>query len=304
MDDSTSNSVSFPVNSQDKRPLPEIIADLYGFKLAFVDHTDGNRYYAVQDWIIGVAQTTQARSYWVKLQKRLAKANVQLLPAIHQLPYRATSGRVYQMDHVQAETLYQIIQRMDAQSGLRDNILKYLAAAGVKLDQLRIEPEQILEDAGLDADKALEAIIRSYQRQGKAPHWISTRLQSTVQRVKFTDAFRAALRTQPSQYQYAAITDELRLGLWKRSTVALRLEMGLKDNANLRDNQSALALTYEMLAEQISMRELELKRDIEYEQSRQIVRTNSASVGKHAEETGRRLGIDIATDKPLLKATN
>ena len=68
MDDSTSNSVSFPVNSQDKRPLPEIIADLYGFKLAFVDHTDGNRYYAVQDWINGVTQTAQARSYWGKLQ--------------------------------------------------------------------------------------------------------------------------------------------------------------------------------------------------------------------------------------------
>jgi len=61
---------------------------------------------------------------------------------------------------------------------------------------------------------------------------------------------------------------------------------------------------YQFAAHPISARELELKRNIEYEQSRRIVRDNSASVGKHAEETGRRLGIDIATDKPLLNATN
>ncbi len=46
MPHSTPNLVSFPVNPNDKRPLPEIIAENYHFKLSYLDHVDGNRYYA------------------------------------------------------------------------------------------------------------------------------------------------------------------------------------------------------------------------------------------------------------------
>jgi|GEM_PF-1429739 len=123
MDDSTSNSVSFPVNSQDKRPLPEIIADLYGFKLAFVDHTNGNRYYAVQDWINGVTQTAQARSYWGKLQIRLKKAGNELTARCVKLPYYASNDRVYHMDFATAEVLIAITRGMGRQTGIRDLIL-------------------------------------------------------------------------------------------------------------------------------------------------------------------------------------
>src|SRR5579859_4330293 len=158
MSDSTSNSVSFPVNSNDKRPLPEIIAERYDFKLAYLDYEDGNRYYAVQDWIVGVAQTDSPRRFWSDLQKRLKKAGLtQLYDSCVQLPYRATNGRFYQMDYAKAETLYQITQRMDVHSGLRDDVLEFLAKSGVVLDEMRIDREQ-----------AIDAAIEAYKRQGKS----------------------------------------------------------------------------------------------------------------------------------------
>lgn len=50
MSNLTSNPVEYPAyDPNDPRPLPEIVADFYGFPLAFADDTDGNRYYAVQD---------------------------------------------------------------------------------------------------------------------------------------------------------------------------------------------------------------------------------------------------------------
>ncbi|MEP7286308.1 MAG: hypothetical protein ABI947_11125 [Chloroflexota bacterium] len=289
MSDHTSNSVSFPTNPEDNRPLPELIAEAYGFPLAYHDHEDGNRYYAVQDWISGVAEPPNPTNFWAMMKKRLAKANVGLYIPCVQLPYRATNGRTYKMDHAQAETLYQITQRMDAQTGLRDKVLNFLAQAGVTLDEMRIDP-----------DKALDAGIRGYKRKGKTDKWIETRLQSKAQRLNFTAAFRRSMRQDPQQWQYAVITDEMRLGLWKRSTAALKTQMGLTKNDNLRDHQSDIAIAYELLAERISAYELDRERDLEFDQAKKIVRTNSESVGKHAEETGRRLGIDIATDQPLL----
>src|SRR5262249_52400792 len=157
--------VSFPLNSADSRPLPEIIAEQYNFPLAYLDHIDGNRFYAVQDWIKGVAQTDNARRFWSDLQKRLKKAGNTLYASCVQLPYRASNGRTYQMDYARAETLYQITQRMDAQTGLRDEILKFLAKSGVIVDEIRIDP-----------DAAIDAAIEEYRRRGKDDRWISARL--------------------------------------------------------------------------------------------------------------------------------
>ena len=65
MPESTYTSVSFPITPEpnDKRPLPEIIADYCGFPLAFVD-VDGERFYAVQDWLRGVAQPVEITKFW------------------------------------------------------------------------------------------------------------------------------------------------------------------------------------------------------------------------------------------------
>ncbi len=163
------------------------------------------------------------------------------------------------MDYAQAEVLYQITQRMDVQTGLRDQVLEFLARSGVILDEIRIDPEQ-----------AIDAAIEAYKRQGKSEKWIEARLQGKVQRLRFTASFRKSMRTDPSQWQYAIITDEMRLGLWKRNTAALRKQMGLERKDNLRGHQSRLAILYEALAEEVSSVDLDQKSDLAFDQAKTI----------------------------------
>jgi hypothetical protein len=289
MSDSTPNPVSFPLpTGNSKKPLPEIVAEHYGFPLAYHD-VDGDRYYAVQDWIRGVSQSADPGTLLVLMKRRAKKFGFELLSSGKKLPYLATNGKTYQMDFGTAESLYLITQRMDANTGLRNNVLQFLAKSGVVIDEMRIDPE-----------KALDAAIEAYRRQGKSEAWIQTRIMGKVQRLYFTSAFKKSLRTAPSQWQYALITDEMRLGVWKRSTATIREQMGLKKSDNLRDHQSALALNYEMLAENMSAYELEQKRDLTFDQSKQVVRSSSEFIGKQADDASRRLGIDIATNSPLL----
>ena len=117
------------------------------------------------------------------------------------------------------------------------------------------------------------------------------RIQSKAARLRFTGAFKHALKGEPQRWHYGVITDAMRLGLWKRNT------------AKLRDHQSMLAVSYELLAETISATKLEMSENLVFEATKRIVHETAEHVGKHAEETGRQLGIDIATNTPLLKSS-
>ena len=288
MSDSTTPSVFFALPVNDPRPLPEIIADRAGFPLAYVD-VDGERYYAVQDWIVGVGQASEPRKFWTAMKTRLKKAGIEMSTLCRQLPYRARDGKNYKVDFAAATVLYQITQRMDANTGLRDKVLKFLAQAGVVVDEFRIDPEQ-----------AIDAAIEAYRRRGKSEEWITVRIQSKLARLRFTSAFKHALRGEPQRWHYGVITDAMRLGLWKRNTAKLREQMGLKKDANLRNHQSMLAVSYEQLAEILSATELEMNKNLAFDDAKGIVHSNSEDVGKHAAAAGKRLGIDIATGKPLL----
>lgn len=292
MSDYTSKLSAFQANPNDTRPLPEIIADVEGFPLAYVDHEDGKRYYAIQDWILGVAMTDNPRRLWSDLKSRLKKSkNREVYESIVQLPYLAKNNRYYQMDYATAESLYQIAQRMDVNTGRRDQVLQFLARSGVTLDEMRIDPEQ-----------AIDAAIEAYRRMGRSDRWIAVRIQSKATRIRFVAAFRNSMRTEPQKWQYAVITDETRLGLWKCKTAEIKQQLNVKENDNLRDHQSSLAIAYESLAEEISAAKLEQKdHELYFGEAKRIVRSSAESVGKHAKETGQQLGIDIATGKPLLK---
>lgn len=124
------------------RPLPLLIAaggkDWQAFPLQY-NVVEDVHYYAVQDWLRGVAKTDNAARFWTDLQTRAEKTHkIQLYASCVQLPYTASNGKTYQMDYANAETLYQITQYMDSTTGIRAHILKYLAKAGVKLDEMRV----------------------------------------------------------------------------------------------------------------------------------------------------------------------
>jgi len=148
------------------RPLPELIADQYDFKLNLLNHENGKRYYAVQDWIAGVAQTKQPARFWNELNRRAVKAGYpELFASCEKLSYTADNGKTYKMDFATAETLYQITERMSDESGIARQIKTYLAKAGVVVDDLRIEPKKptvVFQSSGL---KALKEIVQALEDQ-------------------------------------------------------------------------------------------------------------------------------------------
>jgi hypothetical protein len=155
--------------------LPEIIADYCGFKLA-TKPFEGKQYYAVQDWIAGVAQPeSHPGTFWTHMKRRGKKAGIEFSSLCTKLPYTASDGKNYKIDYAVAETLYRITQRMDANTGIREAVLHFLARAGVVVDEMRIDPE-----------KAIEAAIDAYRRLGKTDAWISWRLRGKLARNKFT----------------------------------------------------------------------------------------------------------------------
>jgi hypothetical protein len=306
---SYSNPFPVPFNPDDQRPLPELIASgnpdpIDGWPAFSLQSHDVNgvRYYAVQDWILGVAQTEHAYTFWGKMKSRLKKAKIELSPSWEGLRYKAANGRGYTMDFAPAETLYQITQRMDANTGVRDRVLAYLARAGVIVDEARLDPNSLLGKAfGPNPDLMFEAGIQMYREQGKSDAWIVARLLGVQSRKIFTAAFQQSLRQPPNKGQYALITDTVRMGVWKRNTAKIKKELGLPEKGNVRDNLPLLALSYELLAENLSAAALDQHKELEFDQAREIVRSESEFVGDQAAQASKRLGIDLITNKPLLR---
>lgn len=270
----------------DWRPLPEIIAAKHGFALAFHEDADqsiDSRWYSVQDWIAGVSQTKDPNALW----RMMVKRTPELRTPCSKLPYKATNGRTYKMEHAQAITLYEIVQRMDANTLLRDHILRYLAKAGVRLDQERRDPE-----------KALNRAIEGYQRKGFDAERIEARMGGIVKRNVLTRALRASV-VNPN---YAEGTDHIYIGLCDHTAKALRKALNVPEHANLRDFIGTVGLQYISLAENLIGERLSTETDIQWSAALRIIDEFAAMVGDQAKQASRMLGRDVFTGKPMLEA--
>src|SRR5262249_49163636 len=152
-------------------------------------------YYAIQDWIRGVAQSADSKSaseFWRAMKRRFAKTGIELRTWCTKLPYRAANGKRYDIDHTDAEGLYRITQRMDVNTGLRNRVLNFLAASGAFVDGQRIDTirtQEVIDESETDETEALlDAIYNHYYRMGKDDRWIAIRLMGIPYRKRFTNA--------------------------------------------------------------------------------------------------------------------
>ncbi len=277
-------------------PLPLIVAQKWHFPLAHVQ-TDDGYFYAVQDWIRGLTGDSDVR-------KLLAKLKTQLSTSSRQLPYIATNGKTYQVDFTDDKGLYLIAQYLRSTKArpLLAAIKTYLSESGAFVDLVRREPESVLTSGAIDPDDVIDAAIEAYRRQGKDERWISARLTGKIKRMQFTAALKTAVAEVLTKPHYALATDEVYKGLWGRTAAILKDEIGVPPKASLRDYQPTLALSYQALAEEVSAQTLGDKRELTWDEARQVVRVVADLIGAQAETTARFLGTDLATGKPLLGA--
>jgi hypothetical protein len=256
MSDFTANLV--PLSDDfDDRPLPERIAAHYEFPLAHKDHDDGQRYYAVQDWIAGVANTPHARTLWAKLKKRAATMakeakQGQLFPwweQLVQLPYRASNGKEYKMDYADAETLYRITQRMDANTSRRNEVLAYLAKAGVVIDEMIRDP-RVAQEMVVIAEHQKE--YRKLRAEGftheEALQWIRVREYGIGKRRVITDIWV----NRQARNHIGTLTNKISQVVHGKTATARKKEMGLAKHDTPRNYDAAADLLLTAMTEMAS----------------------------------------------------
>jgi hypothetical protein len=287
-DDSISQFVPFSNGPDDNEPLPLRVSRKYGFSLAY--HViDGEHYYAVQDWLRGVAQTPEPRKFWNSMQRRFKKAGLEMSSRWRQLAYIAADGKKYKIDHANAEGLYIITQRMDAQTGLRDQVLQYLARAGVLVDD-------IYRDPGV----AIEIGIAGFLERRKDPLWAQAYTNEIISHARFMDALEEAVWFLCQGYHYEEATDAVFDGLYERTKQQLLKEMGLKSTIRLEMHQSMIALGYQMIAKEIAREHLGERSELNWEEAKMIIRKAAALIAPQVQATSQALGVDVPTGKPLI----
>ncbi len=236
MSDLTPNSVSLSFDPNDDRPLPERIAEGYGFPLAYHDLDDGKRYYAIQDWIVGVAQTSQPRVFLSNMKQRAKKAKIELFSPCKQLPYIARDGKRYKIDHADAETLYKITQRMDTETGLRNKVLEYLAKAGVILDEMERNPDEAQQYfSDLKNNKEYRKLLDEGFSPQEAEQWLTRRAAGIQTRKWVTEIWRK----RGAKNRFGTLTNEVSRIVHGKSATIRKKEMGLGKNDTMRNYDAA-----------------------------------------------------------------
>jgi hypothetical protein len=294
------NSISnvIPEADDSSLPLPLIVAQKWEFPLAHAE-TDEGTFYAIQDWVRGLAGEKDIRFVQAKMKK-------QLLISIQQLAYTSTDNKTYQIDFTNDKGLYLIAQylRVTKARPVLDEIKRFLAAAGAFADEVRRTPDTLVISGAVTPDQAIDAAIHAYRAQGKDDNWIRSRMEGKIKRGQFTAALSAAVADILTPRHYAIATDDIYKGLWGRTANYLKSELDLPKNASLRDHQPMLALHYQGIAEEVSAKKLGVRQELEWNEARDIVQKIAIFIGKQAQETSDLLEMDLATGKLFLETTN
>jgi hypothetical protein len=281
---------------RDDRPLPEQIADggkhWDAFDLQWYD-VEGKRYYAVQDWIRGVALTDNPKRFWTDLKKRTENLHkIQLYASCVQLPYLASNGKKYNMDFAPAETLYQITQFMDTSTGIRTLILKYLAKAGVKLDELRIQHQTTqlpYVDRRLIAAKAEQGI------DGEA--FLKIAKEGRTTRKAVTGALKQVVYEALGREHYTRVTNTT-YGMFNKTARQISEATGFdvaRDGLTIEGR--ALLTAAEATIDRLLQNEPE---KISFARALHIIEQVALTYRFSVERVQALLHIDLATGKPLL----
>lgn len=292
-------SLAAKIDEADSRPLPLIVAEHWGFSLAYIDQ-DGevpHYLYGVRDWLTGLVNLKYARSY-IEAARKPGGAFRKGRVSIRVLQEKQQSGQVADVEYVTAEFLYRIAQdaRLTTQrkeTSALPHIKDFLAKAGVFADLARRDPEA--------AELALhQRRGRKYLKQGKAPEWIASRELGIVTRKQLMSLVYHLLHTDEHM---AAITVDTYRGVFGMTAQEIRNHLGIPQGGVVRDHFSTMALVYTQAAEEACRIQLQRYGDddiVEVEDVRAVITTLTRHIGKQVKDMAKLLGIDILSGQPVL----
>lgn len=288
MNKNAANLVFLPEDHDAQQSYVQIIMSRLGGFIQVIEKYN-RTLYRVHDWVYVLSESHDAdrRQSWYELKHLLIRHRVIFPAELETEEQKDKDGTVHDSDFCTEEMLYFITQYMEFNDSVTA-VRNYLAKAGVFVDSIRRNPEV-----------GFEAAREAYRMQGKDDAWIDTRIEGIINRRKFTQVLKAAVLIALDNRDFGTATNDLYIGLWKRTKDILLEQMGLSPNANLRDNQSRLALLLEGVAEEICAAHLGDQKELNWLMARGIIQEAASKIGKYAEEISRDLGKDIATNIPV-----
>lgn len=280
----------FPV----KRP-PLRAADEYVFDLQHYIQEDGTHYYSVQDWIMGVAQTADtrhAKDIFQKFKKRRTSDNLSLVL----LPYLSPNGRTYQMEFAGEKTLYLLTQYIQANTGVRNEVLDFLATAGVAVGNA----EQVAQTADTQSlpskdKKLISAKIDQGYSEDDAKTFLQLVKEGKVKRREWTAVLKLAVR---GNINYAQVTNQEYKSLFNMTAAQIKEATGF-DVA--RDGMTPTGRAFLTAAELALEAAFNQHRDLTFPQALEITRGVCDDCRISIGAIEGRLGISLATGLKLLE---
>jgi len=231
---SNDNSVIPFSEFDDDRPIPFIVADKWNFSLTYIEGEYGFLY-SVRDWVAGLVGEENVNQT-LKNMRRTSE----LVFSKHQLPYKASNEKTYQMEFTDEDGLYQIAQylRVTKERASLREIKDYLVKAGVFVDKIRRNPDEGIET--LEDHKEYKRLIASGFSRVEARQWIQRREKGIATRKEITAVW--AERGAKGR-DYADLTNQATEVAIGKTATQLRRELTIKRNDSLRPYLSTMELT-------------------------------------------------------------
>lgn len=260
-----------------------------GRKIRKVWHHD-EWWYSAVDIVSELTNSQNPRQNWNNLKRQIEKEGNRKLAGL-QLKLPALDGKMRLTDVVNTEQALRVVQSIPSPKA--EPMKLWLAEVGAQKLEETENPELAVERSWVEAEA-------KYRREGKSESWIEARKEGMVARKQFVEALKSAV-LDAIPLMYAQATDKLYQGLWERTTAQLRGELNLLPKQNPRDHFGKFALIYTRLAEEICSVKLGDSDSVFLRQAMEIVWEVAKAISKQAKATSEILGMDLVTEKPLLR---
>ncbi len=281
----------------DPRPLPLIVAELYNFPLRHIQDDMEIYWYSVTDWIAGItgeANYQQARNQW----KALKHDSPQLVTSTNRLKISASDGKRYLTDCLQDEALYLVIQavRPTKEREQLRKVREYLAKSGVKMDFIRLHPDEAAQQIQSMADRQyIKRLLGWGYTEEELPALLAERHDTVTVRLDFQHTLHLVTN---GQGKYAIITNIEYQGMFGRSADQIRSLTGTR---SAREGMHPIAQQFCRLAEMACTEAYRNNGKLTHEQASEIMRGIASGLHLSVKVIQEQTGIDVVTGQPLLK---
>lgn len=197
---------------------------------------DGEWFYSVEDIVLALTDSSNAKAYVNKLRQRDDELNKGWGQFVHTLPM-ATKGGLQNINCANTEGVFRIIQSIPSKKA--EPFKRWLARIGKeRLDEIE------------QPSKAIERAKGYYLAKGYSKEWIQTRTASLDTRHAFTDTLKE--HGIKEGYEYAILTDELYASSVGMKSTEYKEYKGLGKEDSLRDNMTPLELAVTIFSEATS----------------------------------------------------